>query len=71
MKEFLTHESPYFQPGTVWTSCDGAGRENTILSVEKFGDGKYDYYVHYGHPSEAQKYRKDIWHFQVRYEPKI
>lgn len=71
MKDFLTHDHPYFQPGAVWIRTDGTGHETTIRRVEKFGDGKYDYEVHHGHPSEDREYSKDIWNFQVRYMPKI
>ena len=71
MKDFLTQEHPYFQPGAVWVRADGTKHETTIRRVEKFGDGKFDYEVFHGHPSGDREYTKDIWNFQVRYTPKI
>lgn len=71
MKDFLTHDHPYFQPGSVWIRADGTKYETTIRRVAKFGDGKYDYEVFHGNPSGDREYTKDIWNFQVRYTPKI
>ena len=66
----LEHDSPKFAPGTVWIRTDGSKQETIIRRLEKFGDGKYDYDVFHGGHASDREYCKDLFHFQVRYEPK-
>jgi len=56
-----------FNAGEQWVSCDGAGIKCEIVSVRKFGDGKWDYEVTYKYPN-GDISTKDAWNFQVRYQ---
>lgn len=74
MTDFLTYDHPLFAPGSVWVACDGYGHETTIRRVEPWpggNAGKWGYEVYHGHPSGDREYNKDIWHFQIRYKPKL
>ena len=57
---------PAFNPGEEWESVDGYILCR-IVSVEKFGDGQWDYRVTYEFPATGTQATKDAWSFQVRY----
>lgn len=56
---------PAFKPGEEWRGIAGNIR-CYIVSVRKFGNGKWDYEVTYEYPDGSQ-HSKDAWNFQVRY----
>lgn len=70
MNKFLPRDHPCFEVCSVWVPCDGSPRETIIRRIDKFGDGQWDYEVYHS-AEDGQMYHKDIWNFQVRYEPKI
>ncbi len=57
---------PAFLPGEKWKSCSQKNLECEIVSVRKFGTGKWDYEVTYKYP-DGETHSKDAWSFQVRY----
>lgn len=65
-KKFHKANGPAFAPGEKWESVSGKIRCE-IVSVRKFGDGKWDYEVTYKYEDGVQ-HSKDAWNFQVRYE---
>lgn len=64
--KFHKPNGPAFAPGEIWKACSGSGLTCKIVSVRKWGDGKFDYEVTYEY-SDGQRSTKDAWPFQVRY----
>ena len=56
---------PAFDTGQEWIMISGGG-SCWIDRVVKYGDGKFDYQIHY-HFSNGECSSKDGWSFQVRY----
>lgn len=56
---------PAFKPGEEWRSISG-NIYCQIVSVRKYGTGKWDYDVTYKY-RDGQESSKDAWNFQVRY----
>ena len=65
-KKFHKANGPAFAIGEVWYGNGGRAKV-TIISVRKFGEGKWDYEVTYLQ-SDGSTHSKDAWNFQVRYE---
>lgn len=64
-KKWHPATGPAFNPGEQWKSAAGKIRCK-IVSVRKYGDGKWDYDVTYEYEDGVQS-SKDAWNFQVRY----
>jgi len=56
---------PAFKPGEEWRSIAG-NIYCTIVSVRKYGPGKWDYEVTCRY-RDGREFSKDAWNFQVRY----
>lgn len=63
--KFHKANGPAFNVGEKWESCSGKIRCE-IVSVRKFGAGKWDYDVTYQY-EDGYQHSKDAWNFQVRY----
>jgi len=61
MAAFLKEEE--IVTGSVWRPCDGSSRRVRVVRVE---DGDV-FYADADKPTTV--WDKDVWHFQVRYEP--
>lgn len=61
---------PAFTAGQRWTSTDGAGHTVEITEVRRWArhSSPWHHDVHYK-DSEGIHRCKDLWSFQVRYEP--
>lgn len=61
--KFHKANGPAFTPGEQWiagyTKCE-------VVSVRRYGDGKWDYEVTYRYEN-GEEHSKDAWNFQVRY----
>lgn len=64
--KFHKANGPSFNPGEIWTA-NGGKISAKIVSVRKFGAGKWDYEVTYQYPT-GELHSKDAWNFQVRYQ---
>jgi len=64
--KFHKPNGPAFYQGELWLACDGSGLKCWIDRVEKYGDGKFDYIIHYIY-LDGETSSKDAWNFQVRY----
>ena len=64
--KFHKANGPAFATGEKWISCDGCGIECEIISVHKFGNGKWEYDITYMF-EDGTTHSKDAWNFQVRY----
>jgi len=60
-----------FKDFPFWKPTDGSHRFVKILDIKQFGDGDWDYEVYYEDEpfGDGIIHNKDIWNFQVRYEP--
>lgn len=67
-KKWHKANGPAFAPGEEWVSVDGAEHQRKIVSVRKFGNGKWDYEVTYKSLTTDMEWTKDAWNFQVRYQ---
>lgn len=68
VKKWHKANGPAFAPGEEWVSVDGAEYQCKIVSVRKFGNGKWDYEVTYKSLVSDMEWTKDAWNFQVRYQ---
>lgn len=64
-KKFHSPDGPAFNSGEVWSSPSGF--VVTVQNVERWGSEKWDVDVYYLTVS-GQRYMKNAWSFQVRYE---
>lgn len=64
-QKFHKATGPAFAPGEQWVSHSGNIR-CSIVSIQKFGDGEWDYKVTYRY-DDGGEHQKDAWNFQVRY----
>lgn len=64
-KKFHKPTGPAFAVGEQWVSIAGKIKCK-ILSVRKYGEGKWDYEATYEYTDGSQA-SKDAWSFQVRY----
>lgn len=64
-KKFHSPDGPAFNSGEVWKSSRGSAV--TVQNVERWGAEKWDVDVYYLTES-GQRYMKNAWSFQVRYE---
>lgn len=63
--KFHKPNGPAFNKGERWIGSSKS--EVVIISVEKFGEGKFDHQVKYSQV-DGSVAEKDAWNFQVRYQ---
>jgi hypothetical protein len=65
----MFHDVTQIVPGQRWYAASGNGHFVQIVSVVKYGEGKWDHNVTYEwyEGGECVQHSKDAWNFQVRY----